>query len=186
MKRPMTPLLFSLMILMGIFSLYASPLPFSRMDVRGVMPVTELFRVEQNEQALSFNLAESRNSLLQVGSYTLISNNNTSQFKLHIRPGEHGDLREFAFFLDQGETLLPGQRSMLPFRVRVTSDTARAVSVEGSEAMQKDLGVLGVYGNNDSIVFESGFILAEIPDFDPDLFAIGWYSAAIQLSVEVI
>jgi len=82
--------------------------------------------------------------------------------------------------------LLPGQRSMLPFRVRVTSDTARAVSVEGSEAMQKDLGVLGVYGNNDSIVYETGFILAEIPDFDPDLFAIGWYSAAIQLSVEVI
>ena len=174
------------MILLGSLSISASPLPFSRMQVLGVMPITEMFKVDQNQEALSFNLAESRNSIMQVGSYTLISNNNTSQFRLIIRPGENGNQREFAFTLDQGEPLLPGQLSTLPFKVRVTSDTARAVSVEGTEAMQKNLGVRGVYGNNDAVLYETGYILAEIPDFDPDLFATGWYSAAIQLSVEVI
>lgn len=189
MKRSITHRLHSVclfLILCGSFSLFASPLPFSRMDVRGIMPVTEVFRVDQNVEALSFNLAESRNSTMQVGSYTLISNNSTSQFRLIIRPGEHGEQREFAFLLDQGEPLLDGQLSSLPFTVRVTSDTSRAVSVSGTEAMQKNLGVRGVYGNNDAVLYETGYILAEIPDFDPDLYATGWYSAAIQLSVEVI
>ena len=88
--------------------------------------------------------------------------------------------------LDEDEPLLPGQLSELPFSVRVTSDVSRAVSVAGSEAMEKDLGVRGVYANNNNILYETGSILAEIPDFDPDQYATGWYSAAIQLSIEVL
>lgn len=168
------------------FVLVATPLPFNRIEVLGQMPVTEVFRVIQNQNALSFNLAESRNSIVQVGTYTLISNNSVSQFKMVIRPGEFGEKLRFSFVLDENEPLLPGQFSELPFSVRVTSDVSRAVSVEGSEAMEKDLGVRGVYANNNNILYETGTILAEIPDFDPDQYATGWYSAAIQLSIEVL
>ncbi|MEA4860487.1 hypothetical protein SDC9_91634 [bioreactor metagenome] len=168
------------------FALTASPLPFTRIEVLGQMPVTEVFRVIQNQNALSFNLADSRNSIVQVGTYTLISNNSVSQFKMVIRPGEFGEKLRFSFMLDEDEPLLPGQLSELPFSVRVTSDVSRAVSVAGSEAMEKDLGVRGVYANNNNILYETGSILAEIPDFDPDQYATGWYSAAIQLSIEVL
>ena len=65
------------------FALTASPLPFTRIEVLGQMPVTEVFRVIQNQNALSFNLADSRNSIVQVGTYTLISNNSVSQFKIY-------------------------------------------------------------------------------------------------------
>ncbi len=173
-------------LLTGAAVLFASPLPFSNIEVRGQMPVQEIFRVQQNQAALNFNLADSRNSIVQVGSYTLISNNAISQFIMAVRPGEFGDQDQFAFILDQNEPLLPGQLSTIPFTVRVTSDISRAVSVAGDRAMQKDLGVRGVYANNEAILYESGEILAEIPDFDPDLYATGWYSAAIQLSIEVL
>ncbi|MDD3928545.1 MAG: hypothetical protein PHY87_01960 [Sphaerochaeta sp.] len=167
-------------------ALLASPLPFTRVEVLGQMPVTEVFRVIQNQNALNFNLADSRNSIVQVGTYTLISNNAVSQFKMVIRPGEFGQKDRFSFALDENEPLLPGQLSEIPFTVRVTSDVSRAVSVAGSEAMEKDLGVRGIYANNNAILYETGSILAEIPDFDPDLYATGWYSAAIQLSIEVL
>ncbi len=169
-----------------VSSLYASPLPFTNIEVRGQMPVQEIFRVQQNQAALNFNLAESRNSIVQVGSYTLVSNNSNSQFRMAIRPGEFGDQDQFAFVLDEDEPLLAGQLSVIPFTVRVASDLSQAVSVVGSQAMQKDLGVRGVYSNNEAILYETGEILAEIPDFDPDLYATGWYSAAIQLSIEVL
>ena len=160
--------------------------PFTNVEVRGQMPVQEIFRVQQNLAALNFNLAESRNSIVQVGSYTLVSNNAVSQFRMAIRPGEFGDQDQFAFVLDQNEPLLPSQLSVIPFTVRVSSGISGAVSVSGRQAMEKDLGVRGVYGNNQAILYESGEILAEIPDFDPDLYATGWYSAAIQLSIEVL
>jgi len=32
-----------------------SPLPFTRVEVRGQMPITEIFRVDQNEEALDFD-----------------------------------------------------------------------------------------------------------------------------------
>lgn len=169
-----------------VSSLYASPLPFTNIEVRGQMPVQEIFRVQQNQAALNFNLAESRNSIVQVGSYTLVSNNSNSQFRMAIRPGEFGDQDQFAFVLDEDEPLLAGQLSVIPFTVRVASDVSQAVSVAGLQAMQKDLGVRGVYANNEAILYETGEILAEIPDFDPDLYATGWYSAAIQLSIEVL
>lgn len=170
----------------GVSALFASPLSLTNIEVRGQMPVQEIFRVEQNQNALNFNLADSRNSIVQVGSYTLVSNNAISQFRMAIRPGEFGDQDQFAFMLDQNEPLLDDQLSVIPFSVRVTSDISRAVSVSGSQSMQKDLGVRGVYANNETILYETGQILAEIPDFDPDLYATGWYSAAIQLSIEVL
>jgi len=164
----------------------ATPLPFTNVRVEGRMPITEIFRVEQNDAALDFNLSASRNSIIRVGSYTLISNNSISKFRLAIRPGEDGNQERFAFVLDEGEPLPQGQESVIPFTVHVSSNIARAVSVAGQQAMEKDLGVRGVYGNNDAILYETGDILAEIPDFNPDLYATGWYSAAIQLSIEVI
>lgn len=170
----------------GVSTLFASPLSLTNIEVRGQMPVQEIFRVEQNQNALNFNLADSRNSIVQVGSYTLVSNNAISQFRMAIRPGEFGDQDQFAFMLDQNEPLLDGQLSVIPFSVRVTSDISRAMSISGSQSMQKDLGVRGVYANNETILYETGEILAEIPDFDPDLYATGWYSAAIQLSIEVL
>jgi hypothetical protein len=166
--------------------LSATPLPFTNVRVEGRMPITEIFRVEQNDAALDFNLSASRNSIIRVGSYTLISNNSISKFRLAIRPGEDGNQERFAFVLDEGEPLPQGQESVIPFTVHVSSNIARAVSVAGQQAMEKDLGVRGVYGNNDAILYETGDILAEIPDFNPDLYATGWYSAAIQLSIEVI
>lgn len=169
-----------------VSSLYASPLPFTNIEVRGQMPVQEIFRVQQNQAALNFNLAESRNSIVQVGSYTLVSNNSNSQFRMAIRPGEFGDQDQFAFVLDEDEPLLAGQLSVIPFTVRVASDVSQALSIAGSQAMRKNLGVRGVYANNEAILYETGEILAEIPDFDPNLYATGWYSAAIQLSIEVL
>lgn len=185
-KSRQRALLLIVFLATGTSFLFASPLPFNNFEVRGQMPVQEIFRVEQNPNALNFNLAESRNSIVQVGSYTLVSNNAISQFRMAIRPGEFGDQDQFAFVLDQNEPLLAGQLSVIPFSVRVTSDVSRAVSIAGSQAMQKNLGVRGVYSNNEAILYETGDILAEIPDFDPDLYATGWYSAAIQLSIVVL
>jgi hypothetical protein len=178
------PILCFLLVEVAVLS--ATPLPFTNVRVEGRMPITEIFRVEQNDAALDFNLSASRNSIIRVGSYTLISNNSISKFRLAIRPGEDGNQERFAFVLDEGEPLPQGQESVIPFTVHVSSNIARAVSVAGQQAMEKDLGVRGVYGNNDAILYETGDILAEIPDFNPDLYATGWYSAAIQLSIEVI
>ncbi len=178
------PILFFLLLEGAVLT--AASLPFTSVRVEGRMPVTEIFRVEQNDAALDFNLSASRNSIIRVGSYTLVSNNTISKFRLAIRPGEDGNQERFAFTLDEGEPLPQGQASEIPFTVRVSSNISRAVSVAGQQAMEKDLGVRGAYGNNDAILYETGDILAEIPDFDPDLYATGWYSAAIQLSIEVI
>ncbi|MGH0053986.1 MAG: hypothetical protein ACQ5SW_11400 [Sphaerochaetaceae bacterium] len=186
-KRHCLKYIFAALFFSLIFGnpLIAAPLPFTNVTVEGDMPITEIFRVEQNEEALDFNLTASRNSIVRVGSYTLVSNNIVSQFRLTIRPGEDGTQERFAFILDEEEPLIPGQESVIPFTVRVSSNISQAVSVAGQQAMEKELGVRGVYANNDAILYESGDILAEIPDFDPNLYATGWYSAAIQLSIEV-
>ncbi|HQB90576.1 MAG TPA: hypothetical protein PLW59_05170, partial [Sphaerochaeta sp.] len=78
-KRVVTTTLLLTVVLVALAA-SMSPLPFTRVEVRGQMPITEIFRVDQNEEALDFNLVESRNSIVQVGSYTLISNSATGQF----------------------------------------------------------------------------------------------------------
>ncbi|MDD3903624.1 MAG: hypothetical protein PHO09_08110 [Sphaerochaeta sp.] len=175
-----------LFIALGLAGLSASPLSFSTIELRGEMPVTEVFRVDQNEEALNFNLAESRNSIVRVGSYTLTSNNAIGQFHLYINPGEDGSQEQFAFALDDNEAGGSGKMTTIPISVRVTTNTSGAVSVKGETAMDKSLGVRGVYAGNSNVLYETGDILAEIPDFDPDLYASGWYSAAIQLSIQVL
>lgn len=184
-KRVVTTTLLLTVVLVALAA-SMSPLPFDRVEVRGQMPITEIFRVDQNEEALDFNLVESRNSIVQVGSYTLISNSATGQFTLTIRPGELGTLDHFVFALDQGEPRIEGQLSELPFAIRVTSESNRSPAVGGSRAMVKDLGVRGGYLGNSAILYESGEILAEIPDFNPDRYATGRYSAALQLAIEVL
>ncbi len=175
-KRVVTTTLLLTVVLVALAA-SMSPLPFTRVEVRGQMPITEIFRVDQNEEALDFNLVESRNSIVQVGSYTLISNSAT---------GELGNLDHFVFALDQGEPRIEGQLSELPFAIRVTSESNRNPAVGGSRAMVKDLGVRGGYFGNSAILYESGEILAEIPDFNPDRYATGRYSAALQLAIEVL
>ena len=179
-------LMATLLLMLGVSSLSAYPLSFTTMQLQGRMPISEIFRVEQSPEALDFNLAESRNSTVRVGSYSIISNDITSQFHLFINPGEDGKQGQFAFILDPGFKPEPGQQSRLPISVRVVSNTAGAVSVFGAEKVDKKLGVRGVFTGNDDILFESGDILADIPDFNPDVFATGWYSAAIQLRIQVI
>lgn len=164
----------------------ASPLTISSIQMEGRMPIAETFRVLQSEDALNFNLVESRNSTVKIGSYTITSNDSSSQFHLFISPGADGKQDRFAFVLDSGFTAEPGQLSTLPITVRIVSDTAGAVSVAGADSVDKNLGVRGVYSNNQDVLYESGEILAEIPDFNPDIFASGWYSAAIQLRIQVI
>ncbi len=176
----------TLLLMVGISGLFAYPLSFTTMQLQGRMPVTEIFRVEQSEDALNFNLVDSRNSTVKVGSYMITSNDSTSQFHLFINPGEDGKQEQFAFTLDPGFPKEPGQQSMLPISVRVVSNTPGAVSVFGAEKVDKSLGVRGVYTGNDDVLYENGDILADIPDFNPDIFATGWYSAAIQLSIQVI
>lgn len=176
----------TLLLMLGGSVHFAYPLSFTTMQLQGRMPITEIFRVEQSDEALNFNLADSRNSTVRVGSYTITSNDITSQFHLFINPGEDGKQRQFAFTLDPGFPLEPGQKSMLPISVRVVSNTPGAVSVFGDEKVDKSLGVRGVYTGNNDVLFESGDILADIPDFDPNVFASGWYSAAIQLRIQVI
>ena len=176
----------TLALMFGVSVLFASPLSFSTMQLQGRMPISEIFRVEQYDEALNFNLVESRNSTVRVGSYTLTSNDMSSLFHLFINPGEDGKQEQFAFVLDPGFTPEPGQQTRLPITVRIVSNTVGAVSVSGLEKVDKSLGVRGSYVANNDILFESGEILAEIPDFNPDIFATGWYSAAIQLRIQVI
>ena len=161
-------------------------LPFTNVECAARCPSRRFFGCKRNQAALNFNLAESRNSIVQVGSYTLVSIMRFLNFAWQSVRVNLAIRTNSVFVLDQNEPLLPGQLSVIPFTVRVNSNISRAVSVSGSQAMQKDLGVRGVYGNNEAILYESGDILAEIPDFDPDLYATGWYSAAIQLSIEVL
>ncbi len=187
MKMYRTTIIILLLALLGATPLLAiGPLPFNQIVLRGELPVTQLFRVDQYEQSFNFNLVESRNSIVAVGSYTLISNHAASNFRLSIRPGVTGNDDEFSFTLDEGEPLHPGQLTELPFAVRVASDTNAGTSVAGSRSMQKELGVRGGLASNRAILFENGQILAEIPDFDPNRYATGRYSAALQLSIEVI
>ncbi|HKM07950.1 MAG TPA: hypothetical protein VJ869_13290 [Sphaerochaeta sp.] len=176
----------TLALLLGVCFLFAYPLSFTTMQLQGLMPITEVFRVEQSEDALNFNLVDSRNSTVRVGSYTITSNDISSQFHLFINPGEDGKQSQFAFVLDPGFKPEPGQQSSLPITVRVVSNTTGAVSVSGASHVDKSLGVRGSYISNNEILYENGDILAEIPDFNPDMFATGWYSAAIQLSIQVI
>lgn len=176
----------TLLLMLGVGLVFATPLSFTTMQLQGRMPITEIFRVEQSDEALNFNLVDSRNTTVRVGSYTITSNDSTSQFHLYINPGEDGKQEQFAFTLDSGFTPAPGQQTQLPITVRVVSSTSGAVSVSGADKVEKTLGVRGIYAGNDDILFESGDILAEIPDFDPDLFATGWYSAAIQLQIQVL
>lgn len=176
----------TLLLMLGGSLLFAYPLSFTSMQLQGRMPVTEIFRVEQYNEALNFNLVESRNSTVPVGSYTITSNDITSQFHLFINPGEDGKQDQFAFVLDPGFTPEAGQLSRLPISVRVVSSTIGAVSVFGADKVDKSLGVRGVYTGNNDILYETGEILAVIPDFNPDVFATGWYSAAIQLRIQVI
>ncbi|HZJ88214.1 MAG TPA: hypothetical protein VFC80_03575 [Sphaerochaeta sp.] len=164
----------------------ATTLPLDRIEITGELPVTQIFRVEQNPFALSFNLVESRNSIVSVGSYVLISNSGNAKFSLVIKPGEAGDADQFAFTLDDVEANVAGKETVLPFGIRVTSRTADAISVAGTRAMQKELGVPGGLSSNQAIVYEDGEILAEIPNFDPDEYAAGHYSAALQLSIEAL
>lgn len=187
-RRAFRTVVASLAVLLAVTNLHAAtpPLPFTRIEVYGHLPITEVFRVEQNAQVLDFNLVESRNSIVHVGSYTLISNNTSSHFTLTIKPGEDGTQDQFAFSYERGQPLLEGQLSELPFAIRVTSETSRGTSVGGSRMMAKELGVRGGFQDNGAILYESGEILAEIPDFNPDLYATGRYSAALQLSIEVI
>jgi len=187
-KRVQSVVITSLLLLFALPNLFAAtpPLPFNRIEVYGNMPKTEFFRVEQNVQVLDFNLVESRNSIVLVGTYTLISNNTASHFRLTIRPGEDGMQDQFAFNYERGQPLLDGQLSELPFTIRVTSDTSRGTSVGGSKEMAKELGVRGGFQDNGSILYESGDILAEIPDFNPDRYATGRYSAALHFTIDTI
>lgn len=162
----------------------ASPLAFSSFTLQGDMPVVEVFRVEQNQAALNFNLAESMNRIVRVGSFTLVSNNSVSRFQLSIRPGEQGDEEQFAFKLNPGEPVQDGKRSEIPLKVSVSSGTSGSADISGTKAMQKEFGVRSA--GNEGPLYETGEILAEIPDFNPDEYATGWYSAAIQLSIVVL
>lgn len=179
-------LMATLLLMLGTSFLYASPLSFTTMQLQGRMPITEIFRVVQSAESLDFNLADSRNSTVRVGSYMITSNNSNSQFHLFISPGEDGKQSQFAFVLDPGFSPEPGQQTILPISVRVVGNTTGSVSVSGVEKVDKSLGVRGSYSGNNDVLFETGEILADIPDFNPDLFATGWYSAAIQLRIQVI
>lgn len=162
----------------------ARTLSVSDINVLGVVPVAETFTVDQNPEALNFNLAESRNTQLVVGTYTLLSNNSLALFHMYIKPGEDGTEEQFAFHLDDADGKQGGKRTVLPFSVRVSSSISGAVSIAGGTSMEKVIGVRGIYAANDEITYETGEIIADIPYFPLDDYANGWYSASIQLSIE--
>jgi hypothetical protein len=178
-----------IVIYMTLSGVSAGELSVTKIDVQGVVPVAESFAVVQNPDALNFNLADSRNSSVVVGTYTLISNNSLSLFRMYIKPGEDGKGERFTFVLDSngnGQNGQNGQRkeTVLPFVVRVTSGITGAENVEGENPMQKEIGIKGIYATNDEITYETGEIIADIPDFNLDDYANGWYSSSIQLSLE--
>ncbi|WP_320128146.1 hypothetical protein [uncultured Sphaerochaeta sp.] len=179
-------ILLTIMVLSSLLvPLGSETLSVDTIALLGRMSTSEVFSVVQNQEALNFNLSEHRNTSINVGTYVLISNNSNSLFHLYIKPGEKGSEKQFAFSHDRGEPIDKGKKSELPFTVRVSSNITGGVSVVGNKAMEKELGVRGVYANNEEIVYETGEIIAEIPDFVPDDYSSGWYSSAIQLSIEV-
>jgi hypothetical protein len=176
---------FLILLYTVLFGLSAVSLPVSMIDITGFVPISESFTIKQDQKALNFNLADSRDSEVHVGTYTLISNNTQSLFHLYVKPGEDGKGSRFAFFLDNQGSAQGGKKTELPFLVKVSSNLSGARSTSGNSSMEKEIGILGVYAGNDEIIYETGEILAQIPDFVPDDYATGWYSAAIQLSIEV-
>jgi hypothetical protein len=171
---------------MAVSCLWATDLSVSEIELQATYPVIETFTVLQNEEALDLNLVDSRNSSVLVGTYTLLANDGTSRFKMHVSPGEDGEDSVFAFRLDLADEATANGKTVLPFVVQVISDNSGAVSISGNTAMEKELGLRGILGGNEQILYENGDIVAEIPDFDPDEYSSGWYSAAIRLSIEVI
>lgn len=175
-----------LLLYMTASCLWAAGLSVSEIDLQAVIPVTESFVVKQNPEALDLNLTDSRNSSVLVGTYTLVSNNGVSLFRMYLSPGENGQDSVFAFYLDDADAPESSGATVLPFVVRVSSNNSGAVSISGRTKMGKDLGIRGILASNDGLVYESGEIIAEIPDFNPEEYSSGWYSAAIQVSIESI
>ena len=173
-----------IVLYLTLFGLGARTLSVTDINVQGVVPIAETFTVVQNPDALDFNLAESRETQLVVGTYTLLSNNNLALFHMYIKPGEDGTGDQFAFYLDNTGGRQGGKKTVLPFTVRVSSSISGAVSIAGETSMDKEIGVRGIYAANDEITYETGEIIADIPYFSLDDYANGWYSASIQLSIE--
>ena len=181
LKRLVWAIIFTVIVL-GSLSGNNSPV-ISSFTLQGRMPEDQYFRIEVSTEAENVDLIEARGSIVPIGRYRLFSNVGNARFKIEIRPGEDGSGTRFKLYLTPGTPHAPHLETEIPFTAGfIPYGDARAVAVEGSSIVSRSVGPrdrdLNSFG-----VQESGEIYAKIDNFDPNRFATGTYSAAIQFTV---
>ena len=152
----------------------------SQITLQGRMPEDQYFRIEVSTEAENVNLTEARGNVVPIGRYQIFSNVGNARFKIEIRPGEDMSGERFKLHLTPGTPHAPNLETEIPFIVGLSPYNEVRGSVEGTAIVSRsvgsrDSGKIGVQ--------ESGEIYAKIKDFDPNRYATGTYSAAIQFTV---
>ncbi|NLZ76851.1 MAG: hypothetical protein GX911_02655, partial [Spirochaetales bacterium] len=164
-------------------SLSANSPVISSFTLQGRMPEDQYFRIEVSTEAENVDLIEARGNIVPIGRYRLFSNVGNARFKIEIRPGEDGSETRFKLSLIPGTPHAPHLETEIPFTAGfVPYGDVRTGAVEGSSIVSRSVGA-GTRDANQLGVQESGEIYAKIDDFDPNRFATGTYSSAIQFTV---
>lgn len=152
----------------------------SQITLQGRMPEDQYFRIEVSTEAENVNLTEARGGVVPVGRYQIFSNVGNARFKIEIRPGEDGSGTRFKLSLAPGTPHAPNLETEIPFTAGFAPYNEVRGNVEGTTIVSRSVGSRspGEIG-----VQESGEIYAKIDNFDPNRFATGTYSAAIQFTV---
>ncbi|MDY4610787.1 MAG: hypothetical protein SPD11_09280 [Sphaerochaetaceae bacterium] len=153
-----------------------------RIQLRAIMPIEDTFSVEPYTGSQTIDLVSSRGKSIKVGTYTLASNRTNSSYSLNVLPGETGAESAFYFVAEETGANSRGE-SKIEYDLSIRSSTENGSSIEGARnAASKSLGVRDAQ-NIVGIVYETGEIFANIPDFDTAALPTGWYASAIQFQV---
>ncbi len=153
-----------------------------QIQLRAVMPIEDTFSVEPYTGSQSIDLVSSRGKSIKVGTYTLASNRTNSSYSLNVLPGETGADSAFYF---TAEDVGAASRidSRIEYDLSIRSSTENGSSIERARSVaSKSLGVRDAQ-DTIGIVYETGEIFANIPDFDTAMLPTGWYASAIQFQV---
>lgn len=174
--------LFALIVMscLATFLFAVDALGPEQIKLRAVMPIEDTFTVEPDTGAQSIDLVSSRGRSIKVGTYTLASNRTNSSYSLNVLPGETGAESSFYFTAEDSGNQ---PDSKIEYDLSIRSATENGSSADNARgAISKSLGVRDAQ-DNVGIVYETGEIFANIPDFDTATLPTGWYASAIQFQV---
>lgn len=170
-----------LLIILG--SLWAATPVISSFTLQGRMPEDQYFRVDISSEAENVDLTQARGRDISIGSYRLFSNVGKASFRIIVRAGEDGQDSTFKLALAPGTPHAPNLETEIQFSVGLSATNEALLTInEDAGMVSKSVGSRSRSSGGIGVQ-ESGEIFARIPNFDPELYATGNYSAAIQFSV---